>query len=451
MIIEQFKDEFLAHYSYAIVSECEQKIILIDPSRNPEPYYEFAKKFEAEIIGVIETHPHADFVSSHLQIHQDTGATIYAHSLTGVAYPFTPFDEGDEISFGKIKLKSLHTPGHSPDSISIVLEHDGRDKAVFTGDTLFIGDCGRPDLRESVGNLQAKREELARKMYHSLRDKMMKLADEVLVYPAHGSGTLCGKALSTANSSTIGAEKLSNWSLQEMKEDDFVKELIADQPFIPKYFGFDVDLNRKGAAAFSPQMEKVKVLNNPGAEVPDADVLVVDARPENIFKEGHLPGAVNIVYGKKFETWLGSIVRPGEKFYLTAADQEQLAELIRRTASIGYEDFIEAAFVTYTGDVIMPVMPLEYFISNPEAFTVIDVRNENEVKKKTIFRDSLNIPLGELRERIKEVPAGKPVVVHCAGGSRSAAGSSIIAAELGAEIPVYDLGGAVRDFNSPEK
>lgn len=451
MIIEQFKDEFLAHYSYAIVSECEQKIILIDPSRNPEPYYEFAKKFEAKIIGVIETHPHADFVSSHLQIHQDTGAIIYAHSLTGVAYPFTPFDEGAEISFGKIKLKSLHTPGHSPDSISIVLEHDGRDKAVFTGDTLFIGDCGRPDLRESVGNLQAKRDELARKMYHSLRDKMMNLADEVLVYPAHGSGTLCGKALSTANSSTIGAEKLSNWSLQEMTEDDFVKELIADQPFIPKYFGFDVDLNRKGAAAFNPQMEKVKVLNNPDAEVLDADVLVVDVRPENIFKEGHLPGAINIVYGKKFETWLGSIVRPGEQFYLTAADQEQLTELIRRTASIGYEDFIKAAFVTYRGDVIMPVMPLECFISNPDEFTIIDVRNENEVKNKTIFTGSLNIPLGELRERVKEVPAGKPIVVHCAGGSRSAAGSSIIAAELGAEIPVYDLGGAVRDFSSSEK
>jgi rhodanese-related sulfurtransferase len=279
----------------------------------------------------------------------------------------------------------------------------------------------------------------------------MKLADEVLVYPAHGSGTLCGKALSTANLSTIGAEKLSNWSLQEMKEDDFVQELIADQPFIPKYFGFDVDLNRKGAAAFNTQMEKVKVLSHPDAEVLQAAILVVDARPENLFKEGHLPGAINIVYGKKFETWLGSIVRPGEKFYLTAADQEQLTELIRRTASIGYEDFIEAAFVTYTGDVIMPVMPLEYFISNPDDFTVIDVRNENEVKKKTIFADSLNIPLGELRERIKEVPAGKPIVVHCAGGSRSAAGSSIIAAELGAEIPVYDLGGAVRDFNASEK
>lgn len=451
MIIEQFKDEFLAHYSYAIVSECEQKIVLIDPSRNPEPYYEFAKQFEAEIIGVIETHPHADFVSSHLEIHQHTGATIYAHSLTGVAYPFTPFDEGEEINFGKIKLKSLHTPGHSPDSISIVLEHNGQDKAVFTGDTLFIGDCGRPDLRESVGNLQAKREELAKKMYHSLRDKMMKLGDDVLVYPAHGSGTLCGKALSTANSSTIGAEKVGNWSLQKMTEEDFVKELTTDQPFIPKYFGFDVDLNRKGAAEFKPQIEKVKTIVNPDPESLNPAIVVVDTRPENLFKEGHLPGAINIVYGKKFETWLGSIIKPAERFYLTAANEEQLQELISRTASIGYEDFIEAAFVTHTGDVIMPVMPLEYFMASPDDFTIIDVRNENEVKKKTVFKGSLNIPLGELRERIKEVPAGKPIVVHCAGGSRSAAGSSIIAAELGAEIPVYDLGGAVRDFNQAEK
>ncbi|SHF35500.1 MBL fold metallo-hydrolase [Pedobacter caeni] len=449
MIIEQFKDEFLAHYSYAVVSECEQEIILIDPSRNPEPYYEFAKKFEAKIIGVIETHPHADFVSSHLEIHQTTGATIYAHSLTGVSYPFSPFDEGDEISFGKIKLKSLHTPGHSPDSISIVLHHDGRDKAVFTGDTLFIGDCGRPDLRESVGNLQAKREDLAQKMYHSLRDKLMKLADEVIVYPAHGSGTLCGKALSTANSSTIGAEKISNWSLQEMTIEDFVKELTTDQPFIPKYFGFDVDLNRKGASEFSTGIDKVNVLVKP--EQLNADILVVDARPENLFKEGYLPGAINIVYGKKFETWLGSIVKPGEQFYLTAANEEQLQELISRTASIGYETFIESAFVTESGDVIMPVMPLEYFITNPDEFTIIDVRNENEAKKKSIFKESLNIPLGELRERIKEIPAEKPIVVHCAGGSRSAAGSSIIAAEFGAKIPVYDLGGAVRDFNSTEK
>ncbi|MBB2149077.1 MBL fold metallo-hydrolase [Pedobacter gandavensis] len=450
MIIEQFKDEFLSHYSYAIVSECEQKIVLIDPARNPEPYYEFAKKFDAQIIGVIETHPHADFVSSHLEIHESTGATIYAHSLTGAAYPVEHFDEGATLSFGKIKLTSIHTPGHSPDSISVLLEHDGKAKAVFTGDTLFIGDCGRPDLRESVGNLQAKREKLALQMYHSLRDKLMVLDDEVLVYPAHGSGTLCGKALSTANSSTIGAEKISNWSLQEMTESDFMKALIADQPFIPKYFGYDVDLNRKGAPHFKAQVNQVEVIKQPEFEALNTAVIVVDARPESDFKEGHFPGAVNIVYGKKFETWLGSIIRPGEHFYLTAANSDQLEELIHRAASIGYEPFILAAFVTHSGDVFMPVLPLECFIANPEEFTIIDVRNENEVKKKKIFSHSKNIPLGELRERIEEIPADKPIVVHCAGGSRSAAGSSIIAAEFGAITPVYDLGAVVKDFGNSE-
>ncbi|WP_316840085.1 MBL fold metallo-hydrolase [Pedobacter gandavensis] len=451
MIIEQFKDEFLAHYSYAILSECEQKIVLIDPARNPEPYYEFAKKFDAQIIGVIETHPHADFVSSHLEIHETTAAKIYAHSLTGVAYPVIHFDEGESISFGKIKLSSIHTPGHSPDSISILLEHDGKAKAVFTGDTLFIGDCGRPDLRESVGNLQAKREKLALQMYHSLRDKLMVLDDEVLVYPAHGSGTLCGKALSTANSSTIGAEKLSNWSLQEMTEIDFIKELTTDQPFIPKYFGYDLDLNRKGAPHFRPLVDQVNVIKQPELEEINAAIIVVDARQEADFKAGHYPGAVNIVYGKKFETWLGSIIRPGEHFYLTAANALELQELIYRSASIGYEGFIKAAFVTHSGDVFMPVLPLECFIANPEEFTIIDVRNENEVRNKKVFDNSMNIPLGELRERIQEVPADKPIVVHCAGGSRSAAGSSIIAAEFGAITPVYDLGAIVRDFAKPEE
>jgi hydroxyacylglutathione hydrolase len=174
-------------------------------------------------VGVIETHPHADFVSSHLEIHEKTGATLYAHSLVGADYPHKAFDEGDVLEIGDVKLKSLHTPGHSPDGISIVLEHEGKDKAVFTGDTLFIGDVGRPDLRESAGNITAKREELARQMYHSTREKLMKLDDDVLVYPAHGAGTLCGKGLSEANSSTIGAEKMSNYALQEMSEDQFVK------------------------------------------------------------------------------------------------------------------------------------------------------------------------------------------------------------------------------------
>src|SRR5690606_1629869 len=230
MKIEQFEDKGLAHYAYAILSEKTGEVVLVDPARDPQPYYYFAEKNNAKIVGVIETHPHADFVSSHLEIQKKTGATIYTHSLVGADYPHQAFDEGAVLELGKIKLRSLHTPGHSPDGISIVLEHDGKDKAVFTGDTLFIGDVGRPDLRESAGNITAKREELARQLYQSTRQKLMTLADDVLVYPAHGSGSLCGKSLSDANSSTIGAEKTGNYALKEMSEDEFVKIITEDQP-----------------------------------------------------------------------------------------------------------------------------------------------------------------------------------------------------------------------------
>jgi glyoxylase-like metal-dependent hydrolase (beta-lactamase superfamily II) len=192
MEIKQFEDKNLAHFSYAIVSNGE--IALIDPARDPQPYYDFAKQNTAKIIAVIETHPHADFVSSHLEIKNTAGATIYVSKLLSADYPHQTFDEGDAIVLGTITLKSLNTPGHSPDSISIVaIDEAGKEKAVFTGDTLFIGDCGRPDLREQAGAITAQRAELAKDMYHSLRNKLMTLPDDVLVYPAHGAGSLCGK------------------------------------------------------------------------------------------------------------------------------------------------------------------------------------------------------------------------------------------------------------------
>ena len=172
MIIKQFEDKGLAHYSYAILSECKSEIVLIDSSRDIQPYLNFAKGHNANIIGVIETHPHADFVSGHLELHQKTGATIYCSKLLGAEYPHQTFDNGDKIEFGKITLKAINTPGHSPDSICILLEHDSKQKAVFTGDTLFIGDCGRPDLRENAGNFKAKQKELAKDMYYSLHEKL---------------------------------------------------------------------------------------------------------------------------------------------------------------------------------------------------------------------------------------------------------------------------------------
>ena len=444
MKIEQFEDKGLAHFSYAILSECAREIVLIDPARNPQPYYAYAQAHDAKIVAVIETHPHADFVSSHLEIARATGATIRVSRLLGADYPHVGFDDGDSFTSGKLTFRALNTPGHSPDSISIVLSRAGRDVAVFTGDTLFIGDVGRPDLRENAGNLTARREELAKQLYHSLRNKLLPLADDVLVYPAHGAGSLCGKALSGANSSSIGAEKIGNPMLRPLSEAAFVQELLADQPFIPKYFGYDVALNKTGAPAYAPSVQQVPRLA-PGTALP-AGMLVVDTRPEAAFKQGHVAEAINIQQGGKFETWLGSLVGPQESFYLLAADEATREDLIQKAAKIGYEPLIAGALVgTPAPDATLPVLDVEQFRRHPAQYTIVDIRNPVEHRDEPIFAGSLNIPLPELRERAGEIPTGKPVVVHCAGGYRSAAGSSIVAAALpGTEV--LDLGEAVKSF-----
>ncbi len=441
--IRQFEDKGLAHFSYAVLAG--KKIILIDPARNPQPYYEFAAAHDAEIIAVIETHPHADFVSSHNEIHKATGATLYVSEMVGADYPFQAFDEGDEIDLGgDIKMKALHTPGHSPDSISIVLSKNDKDEAVFTGDTLFIGDVGRPDLREKAGKLQAKREELARAMYHSTREKLMNLNDDVLVYPAHGSGSLCGKAMSDANSSTIGQEKISNYALQEMTEDEFVKILLEDQPFIPKYFPYDVALNKQGAPAYEESLQKVaKLAKN---FTPEAGTLIIDGRPSGQYRSSHLPGAINLMNGEKFETWLGSIVSPNEAFYLVAQDEDTLLLLIEKAAKIGYELLIKGAFVYHAEDgEKMESFDKEAFKKAQNTYTIVDIRNESETSKGLVFDSAINIPLPELRERVDEIPADKPVVVHCAGGYRSAAGSSIIRKQR-PETIVLDMSEAINEF-----
>ncbi len=185
MDIKQFKDEPLAHYSYALVSN--GKMAVIDPARNPTQYYKFAEEHHAKIVAVFETHPHADFVSGHLQIHEETGATIFISEKVGVSYPHTSFDEGQSVKIGNTSIKPLHTPGHSPDSLTFVAEEDGK-TALFTGDTLFIGNVGRPDLREKAGNMKAKRVELAKQMYQTMQTKFNDLPDDALVYPAHGAG-----------------------------------------------------------------------------------------------------------------------------------------------------------------------------------------------------------------------------------------------------------------------
>ena len=440
MIIHQFYDKGLAHGSYAVIRL--GKMIVIDPARDPQPYYDFAEFNNADIVGVIETHPHADFISSHLEIHQSTGATIYASKLLGAEYPHESFDDGDVIQLADIKLKAINTPGHSPDSICVLVQDEyGNDKAIFTGDTLFVGDVGRPDLRENVGNITAEKEQLARQMYHSTREKLMVLPHNVTVYPAHGPGSLCGKNLSPDLQSTIGRELRENYALKLMDELTFVKTLTTDQPFIPKYFGYDVDINKKGAEPFGKSVAAVpKIDRNAHLQ---SDVLIIDTRPREAFRNGHVKGAMNIQDGDKFETWLGSIVGPEEVFYLIAANYDSMDILIKKAAKIGYEKNIKGALLTPSnGHETLPEVDASDYQFHPDHYTIVDVRNWGEINEGKIFEHAIAIPLPELRERLSEITSDKPIVVHCAAGYRSAAATSIIAGKI-TTVPVYDLGEAV--------
>jgi glyoxylase-like metal-dependent hydrolase (beta-lactamase superfamily II) len=449
MQIRQFEDSQLAHFSYAILSDGE--IALIDPSRDPQPYIDFAIQEKAVIKAVIETHPHADFVSSHLELHNRLGADILVSRLVGAEYPHLTFDNGDSLHIGRVELKAMNTPGHSPDSISIlVVDEQGKDSAIFTGDTLFIGDCGRPDLRENAGAITAARTELAGQMYDSLRNVIMKLHDDISVYPAHGAGSLCGKGLRNASRSTIGEEKQTNWSLQEMSREQFIQELLSDQPFIPKYFTFNVSLNKKGAPHFEESISQVPrdtdLEDGKNEKLQLKGMTIIDTRPQDQFIQGHHEHAINLMNDNKFETWLGSIVEPGEPIYLIAENEESLDQIIRRVAKIGYEQQITAATVINSGNKTMERLDTADFRRNTHAFTIVDIRNDSEVRTQQIFSRSIHIPLHELRDRVGEIPLGKPIVVHCAGGYRSAAGSTIIKSGLNGTATVFDLSTEVKTF-----
>jgi len=446
MLIQQFTDKALAHYSYAILSG--QEIALVDPARDPKPYYEFAEKHNAKIKVVFETHPHADFISSHYQIHKETGAKIYVSQNLGADYPHETFDEGDKLKLHTVEYSAINTPGHSPDSISILAKDiQGSKEALFTGDTLFIGDVGRPDLREDAGNMKATRESLAKDMYHTIQNKFSKLSDKVLIYPAHGAGSLCGKNMSEASSSTLGNERTGNWAFKTQTEEKFVNELLNDQPFIPSYFGHNVDMNKKGPDNFMSSIWSVP-LKVKQSDIKD-DHLIIDTR-EYDGQSDHLPNSVNIMArdeNDKFETWLGAIVKPNEKFYLIINSIEDYQFTLDRVARIGYEQQIESVitlaknFKKESKD-----LDLDEFKANPDDFTIIDIRNYSEVAEGKIFENALHHPLNNLRESAKDIPDDKPIVVHCAGGYRSRAGYGIIKNNK-PKNEVYDLSFAVSDFN----
>lgn len=443
MEIKQFYDKSLAHASYAVLSNGE--IIIIDPTRDPQQYYDFAASRVARIVGVVETHPHADFVSGHKEICETVGCPIYVSRLVGAEYHHIPFDEGDKIKLAKLTLKAINTPGHSPDSVSIlVADEEGKEHAIFTGDTLFVGDVGRPDLREAAGNLTAKREELARAMFRTTREKLMLLPGHVTVYPAHGAGSLCGKNMSTETWSTIGRELKENYALAKMTEDQFVEILLEDLPYVPRYFPHAVAVNRSGARPLDEALSEIDWL---GAEdMLDAEVLVVDTRSPASFAAGHLKNSINIPDVRKFETYLGSVIAPDESFYLLAPDKRMAHHMLKRVAKIGYEDLVSGVIVADPdGPLYSEPTDLAAFRKNPKAYTLVDVRSESEVAAHQPFPQAINIPLHTLRERLSEIPKGKPVMVYCAHGNRSPIASSIIALKRKKE-PVFDLGEAVIEF-----
>ena len=444
MKVKQFYDEALGHASYAILSQ--KQVALVDPARDPQPYIQFANEHNADINAVFETHPHADFTSCHLELHQKLGAKIYINPKVGVSYPFEPIEDGDEIKIGNVTLKALFSPGHSPDHNSyLLIDQNGKPHSVYTGDSLFVGDVGRPDLREGAGNIQMERASLAKMMYKTLKEVFEPLEDEVIVYPAHGAGSLCGKQMNEETFSTIGQEKQQNWAFQIDDEASFVTALLEDQPFIPKYFPADVEMNRAGVGAYQDSIDAVKRLSN--IDELDPGVLVVDTRPQIEFKSGHASGALNIQEGKKFETWLGSVLSPDEQFYLIAKDQEELDSVISKTAKIGYEKNIAGALVANSDQfsISEEVLDLADFKDHQEEYFILDIRNVPEFREEKIFDNATNIPLHQLREEAKRIKTDKPILVHCAGGYRSALGFSILAAQL-PENKVLDLSEAVNDF-----
>lgn len=441
--IDQFEYKGLAHFSYAILAG--NRIIIIDPQRNPQIYFDYAENNNASIVGVVETHPHADFVSAHLEMHEKLNVPIYASSFTEAKYPVTLVEDGTPIKLTKnVGLRVLDTPGHSPDHISVVLFENTKDVAVFSGDSLLIGDVGRPDLRDFSGDFESQRQQLAEKMYDTIHGKFANLSDDVTLYPAHGAGSLCGKFMRKASSSTIGYEKLHNHAFQKMKKEKFVDLLLNDQPFVPHYFQYDVGINLKGAPPFTKSVANVPQLEK--NYQPPENAKVIDSRKSSDFKTSYLHSAINIQGGGSFETWLGTVVEPKSDFYLVAANEEELKEVIVKAAAIGYESKIRGAFIyDSTEGEKFTTFDENTFVPEENNYTFVDVRMPKEVEDTPVFSNNINIPLQDLTDRISEIPRDKPILVNCASGYRSAIASSIVK-KLLPDSEVYDLGAAVSKY-----
>jgi hydroxyacylglutathione hydrolase len=460
MVLEQFYLGCLAHASYLIADQESGEAAVVDPQRDVDQYIDAAHALGCRIGHVFLTHFHADFVAGHLELRDIEGATIHLGAGAQAEFAFTPLADGESVQVGPIRLEVLETPGHSPESISILVFDPGHDEhqpyAVLTGDTLFIGDVGRPDLRASLG---WSAEELGSMLYDSLNRKLLPLPDETLVYPAHGAGSLCGKHLSTDTVSTIGVQRRYNYALQPMSRERFIEIVTADQPDTPAYFTYDAVLNTRERPTLDETLLRgLHALTLDDATLLMADgALLLDTRDRAEFAGAHVRGAVNIGLAGSYATWCGTVLDPAQAVVLVA-DPGREIEAATRLGRIGFD-----SVAGYLGGGMQPLDDapelververitagsLAEQLAGPEPPAVVDVRTESEWESGHIDGAS-NVPMSRLQDSFGALPAG-PLVVHCAGDYRASIAASLLRREGFEDVTVLLGGIAAWEAAAPE-
>ncbi len=430
MYFEQFYLGCLAHASYLLGSEGEG--IVVDPQRDVDVYLEAAQKNGLTIRHIFETHLHADFVSGHRELAARTGAKIYLSQAAGATFPHVAVDDGYKLQVGKLQLEVLATPGHTPESISMLVTDEEKGEqpwAVLTGDTLFIGDVGRPDLSPTHSP-----QELAGMLYDSLHQKLMTLPNFTLVYPAHGAGSLCGRNMRAERFSTIGTERLTNYALQIKDRDEFVRQMTSNLPARPDYFLEDAAINRAGAPALAELPELKAIAPQKLKGMLDKGAMVLDLRSGAEFVAGHVPGSVSIPLSGQFASWAGAVLGLASRPVLIAATPEQISEARVRLARIGIEDvagYLEGGVEGWR-QAGLPVERLPQISAQELALRlsnggidVLDVRREAEFEAGHVAGADWH-PLDRFKAALPEISKDAPVAVHCKSGYRSVIACSLL-------------------------
>ncbi|CAN7344028.1 rhodanese-like domain-containing protein [Terrabacter sp. LjRoot27] len=433
MIFTQYYLDCLSQASYLIADETTGKAVIVDPRRDVAGYLADATSRGLQIVGVVNTHFHADFVSGHLELARETGAWIGYGEAARTDFPVRHLADGERISLGDVTLEIMATPGHTPESISVLVHEHARDDVaygVLTGDALFIGDVGRPDLLASVG---VTAEELGRMLYDSVQHRLMALPDAVRVFPAHGAGSACGKNLSTERQSTIGEQRAVNYACQPMSEEQFLEVVTAGQPAAPAYFVYNATLNKQSRNVRDVDAE-VPALDAAGVEAALArGARVHDARDVQEYATGHLRGSVNVPADGRMAETVGMVFSPDDEIVVIAPEgQEQ--EVATRFARIGFDHVVgyvaepDAYLLAHQDDTErasrLTVVEVDVASARPDV-QIVDIRNAGELEAGGL-PGARHIPLAELSRRTSELDPDRPVLLYCAGGWRSSVGASLL-------------------------